>query len=361
MLPDNASLQLVSRKFQLNKKQHKAFVRIWAPFLRSVVCDGIFPQVTGFIGGGPGCGKSQVIRALQAIAASWNCEDAVKTVAYQGVAAEAANGQTIHKLFQWGVKSRSRPKRYSAELKEKFAKLNLLIIDEISTTDAKIIGMIDSALRDLKSQPNLRFGGVRVLFVGDWLQQLPVAGHPALVNQPQPPIQTHSSNSACDDATITYLQRQRGIQAYRKINEVIILEEVCEYYPILITSNALRVEFNNLASIEYCMRTGEIMHNFPAIVSHARFQLSRGQRRSMVCIRSDKSAGLPILQVLSMGLPMQCTKNMSRALHLANGTIGTVAGFQPSDGDNVRVVGENDIVAHYHFEPAAVVLLRHSS
>lgn len=44
--------------------------------------------------------------------------------------------------------------------------------------------MIDQALRELKNKPDTFFGGVHVLFVGDWLQQLPVAGVPAFVDHP---------------------------------------------------------------------------------------------------------------------------------------------------------------------------------
>ncbi|OWZ10793.1 putative mitochondrial protein [Phytophthora megakarya] len=224
----NSSLVDVSRSFCLNEKQHKAFVRVGRPFLQSLLStspDNV-PQCLFFLGGGPGTGKSQVIRALQVLAHSWASENAVKTVAYQGVAAEAANGQTIHKLFQWGVRKGVHNKRYAVADKERFASFKLLIMDEVSTTDAKYIGMIDIALRDLKNEPDKRFGGVHMLFAGDWLQQLPVAGHPAFVREPPPPTSLRSAQipQNADDATTTYLLRQRGIQAYGEINDVVMLD-----------------------------------------------------------------------------------------------------------------------------------------
>ncbi|EGZ07101.1 hypothetical protein PHYSODRAFT_373075, partial [Phytophthora sojae] len=127
-------------------------------------------SLVSFLGGQPGAGKSQVIRALQELAASWNSSDVVGTVSFQGVAAQSVNGETIHKFFGWGLRGFSKTQPVSLELREKIIKLRLLIVDEVSTTDVKFIGMIDSCLRHIRNKPDLLFGGVDVLFVGDWLQ-----------------------------------------------------------------------------------------------------------------------------------------------------------------------------------------------
>lgn len=183
-LYEKASLQDVSKFFHLNRKQHKIFVRAGSRLLQSIVeedSDNV-EHMIGFLTGLPGSGKSCVIKALQGLAKAWKCQDAIETVAHQGVEAKAANGQTIHKLFQWSVNSNCYTKRYSLEQKERFAPLKMLILDEASTADVKLIGMIDHALRELKNKPNAVFGGIHILFVGDWLQQLPVAGVPAFVS-----------------------------------------------------------------------------------------------------------------------------------------------------------------------------------
>ncbi|GMF55156.1 unnamed protein product [Phytophthora fragariaefolia] len=162
--PSDVPTRSISGLHNLNEKQHKAFVRIGRPFLKSLLAtpDSTIDQIITIIGGAPGTGKSEVIRALQSFAIS-----SIKTAAYQGVAAEAANGQTIHKLFQWGINNTAHTKQYSPEPKE--ATLHLLIMDAVSTTDAKLIGMVDIALRQLKTKPNERFGGVSVVFIGDRL------------------------------------------------------------------------------------------------------------------------------------------------------------------------------------------------
>lgn len=77
-------------------------------------------QKLGFLGGLPGAEKSQVIRALQVLADKWRYTGAVTTTAYQGVAAQAANGETIHKVFGWTI-NRPRPNwSPTIEQKERF-------------------------------------------------------------------------------------------------------------------------------------------------------------------------------------------------------------------------------------------------
>jgi hypothetical protein len=173
-LRDMSSLAEVSYAFELNAKQHKAFTKVGRDVLRSLLTDNnANEQAVTFLGGLPGAGKSRVVAALQALAQAWKYPNAVMTAAYQGVAAQSANGQTIHKLFGWCVNSKRKWKP-THQQKLRFAELKLLILDEISTCDVKILGMVDASLRELMNKPSRAFGGVHVLLVGDWLQQLPV-------------------------------------------------------------------------------------------------------------------------------------------------------------------------------------------
>lgn len=130
------------------------------------------------------------------------------------------------------------------------------------------------------------------------------------------------------------------------------------FCPILVTSNAVREDFNKLAAMDFCKRMKQPLHYFPAVVTHSKFHLSPSQRRSLAPIRSDKTGGLPMLMTLAIGLPMQCTKNVSRVLHLANGTIGTVVGFQVSHSDSERVELGADLEFHFHTKPAHAIFLQ---
>ncbi|ETL82589.1 hypothetical protein L917_17272 [Phytophthora nicotianae] len=97
-------------------------------------------------------------------------------------------------------------KRYSAKLKKQYTSVKTQIMVEISTTIAEVVGKMDIALRELNNKPNLRFGSIHMIFVGDWLQQLPVAAHHCfkLVSEPQQPRE-NPKRSQDDDATIYFL------------------------------------------------------------------------------------------------------------------------------------------------------------
>ncbi|GMF26422.1 unnamed protein product [Phytophthora fragariaefolia] len=213
-LQDFPSLQKVSLTFQLNEKQNKMFAKIGTDLLTSCLV-GHDPekQTIGFLGGLPGAGKSRVIGSIQSLADEWKSSDAAVTAAYQGVAAQAANGKTIHKLFGWSVNKRKRWTPTTAR-KERFAKVKLFILDEISTCDIGILGKVDATPRILLNCPDKLFGGIHVLFVGDWLQQLPVAGQPAFLSSGE----ILSSSGRPKKDTPEYLDRIRGITAFRALN-----------------------------------------------------------------------------------------------------------------------------------------------
>lgn len=117
-------------------------------------------------------------------------------------------------MFGWGLKPKQKRTQPSLEQRERFAQLRLLIVDEISTTDVKFLGMIDTELRLLLNQPDKRFGGFDFLLVGDWLQQLPIAGYPAFIATPP-----------CRNDTEEYLARTRGITIYQSVTTAVMLEE----------------------------------------------------------------------------------------------------------------------------------------
>lgn len=69
-----------------------------------------------------------------------------------------------------GLSSDWTPTRIQGET---FAAVKLLIMDETSTTDAKYLSQSDVCLRHI-IDIDVWFGGLHILLVGDWLQQLPI-------------------------------------------------------------------------------------------------------------------------------------------------------------------------------------------
>lgn len=138
--------------------------------------------------------------------------------------------------------------------------------------------------------------------------------------------------------------------------------ETKAFCPIIVTSNTLRCEFNEESAEVFCQTNSEPLHQFPAIVTRERFQLSRNEQRSLKQLRDDKTGNMSIVLNLAIGMPVQCTQNVSRALKLANGTIGHVISFEPDRDDKVRTVvklkANGGLNVCIHSKPPRIVFMK---
>lgn len=129
-----------------------------------------------FLTGEPGAGKTHTINQYVAYLRSQGIEPAI--TASTGIAATHINGYTIHSWSGIGV----RPQLTEYDLdqigqKEKVVKrvraAKVLIIDEISMLSANTLDMVDAVMKMLRHNEE-PFGGVQVVFVGDFFQLPPV-------------------------------------------------------------------------------------------------------------------------------------------------------------------------------------------
>lgn len=133
-----------------------------------------------YLTGKAGTGKTTFLHRLQR-----ECPKQIVVCAPTGVAAINAEGVTIHSLFQLPPQvflptDQSYRKLFSEmRLREQklrlLRNLELLVIDEISMVRADLLDAIDAVLRHVRHRPNLPFGGVQMLFIGDLYQLSPVA------------------------------------------------------------------------------------------------------------------------------------------------------------------------------------------
>ncbi len=151
---------------------------------------GLFPTMTQetalsilktgvnvFLTGEPGSGKTYVINKyiqwLEAAGLS------VAVTASTGIAATHIGGLTIH---SWsGVGTRDTLNAYDLDqittkerLVKRIKKTNVLIIDEISMIDGKMLDMVDIICRTIRNSAEA-FGGMQVVYVGDFFQLPPIA------------------------------------------------------------------------------------------------------------------------------------------------------------------------------------------
>jgi len=129
-----------------------------------------------FLTGEPGSGKTYVIN--QYIAWLEAAGLSVAVTASTGIAATHIGGMTIH---AWsGSGARDTLTQYDLDFiatKEKVVKrlkrAQVLIIDEISMIDGKMLDIVDVICRTIRARTDA-FGGLQVVFVGDFFQLPPV-------------------------------------------------------------------------------------------------------------------------------------------------------------------------------------------
>jgi len=135
-----------------------------------------------FLTGGPGSGKTYTINKF----IEWCRENdkRVEVTASTGIAATHIGGITVHSWAGMGIKDKFTDSDITNILNKpwvmaKFTSANVLIIDEISMLDATFVDNLDRILsiaRDgIVRDTSRRFGGLQVVFVGDFFQLPPVS------------------------------------------------------------------------------------------------------------------------------------------------------------------------------------------
>ncbi|MEX0917595.1 MAG: helix-turn-helix domain-containing protein [Candidatus Paceibacterota bacterium] len=129
-----------------------------------------------FLSGEPGSGKTYVINEYIAWLEAAGLSVAV--TASTGIAATHIGGMTIHSWSGIGIRDSLTARDLdSIATKEKtvkrITKAHVLVIDEISMLDGNILDMVDRVCRTVRKRPE-SFGGLQVVFVGDFFQLPPI-------------------------------------------------------------------------------------------------------------------------------------------------------------------------------------------
>jgi hypothetical protein len=131
-----------------------------------------------FLTGAPGTGKTHVIN--QYIAYLRDHDMPVAVTASTGIASTHIGGMTIHawsgigvreNLSEWDVEMMLE-KKY---IWDRFHETKVLIIDEISMLSGALLNSLDLLARAMKNSEK-PFGGMQVIFVGDFFQLPPIGG-----------------------------------------------------------------------------------------------------------------------------------------------------------------------------------------
>jgi ATP-dependent DNA helicase PIF1 len=131
---------------------------------------------TTFLTGAAGAGKSYVLREYIKYLKEHKVNYAV--TASTGIASTHINGQTIHAWSGIGIKSHLTAYDLDAleekqSLYKKWNSTSVLIIDEVSMLHASFIDMLNTLGKHMR-RSDKPFGGLQVIFTGDFFQLPPV-------------------------------------------------------------------------------------------------------------------------------------------------------------------------------------------
>ncbi len=130
-----------------------------------------------FLTGEPGAGKTYVINRYVAWLRERGIEPAI--TASTGIAATHVGGMTIHAWSGIGIKKQLGDWDLDAlmerePLVRRVRGAHVLIVDEVSMLDSNLLTLVDRALVHLRGNDK-PFGGLQVVFVGDFFQLPPVS------------------------------------------------------------------------------------------------------------------------------------------------------------------------------------------
>lgn len=286
-----------------------------------------------FLTGEPGSGKTYVINAY--IAYLEACGVTVAVTASTGIAATHIGGMTIH---AWsGIGTKDTLTSYDLDqiatrerVVKRIKKAQVLVIDEISMLDGKIVDMVNAVCRTVR-QNNDPFGGLQVVFVGDFFQLPPVTR--------QADVMRYAFESrSWDDARplICYITEQ-----FRQEDEMLLgllksvrsndVEE--EHFTLLSEQTEIAYEgieptklYTHNADVDAVNNAQLAQLSGPVKKFHMTGAGNKHMQEALV-----KNCLSPQLLELKEEAMVMCTKN-NFELGYVNGTLGRVVAFDAEDG-----------------------------
>ncbi|XP_067257297.1 uncharacterized protein [Chanodichthys erythropterus] len=341
----------------LNEKQSQIFYKVRQWCLAKVQGENPDPFHV-FISGPGGVGKSVLIKAIYYETSrilsrlTENPDEThVLLTAPTGVAAyNLKNAATVHSTLSIGINATLPYQPLGDEkinsLRAKFGKLQILIIDEISMVDHKLLSYIHGRLRQIKQTGDYSaFGNVSVIAVGDFYQLSPVKGKP-LYTEPVNGVNLWETNFHFVELTEIMRQKDKKFAELlnrlrlRKKDEVMLEEDVnmlkkCETgdgddsTDIHIYATNSEVDDHNISKLhKVCTDTVTInAQDFERNAKNGRMEKKDGFHSRVQNSSLEKSLELAI------DARVMLLKNINVSDGLVNGIFGTIKEFCYDDDE----------------------------
>ena len=352
----------IMKEKTLNKKQQKAYEMATDNVINRYFEEET-EQLIGYVGGPGGTGKSQVIKAIVEFHERMKMKHALQLSAYTGTAAKHIGGSTTTTLFGF---SSEKDKQ---KLQRKFRKVCTIIIDEVSMIGCRELVKIHKALCKAKCVPSsVPFGGVDIIFFGDFIQFPPVKDTP-LYNAWSEIINESKSRQAQNTKLL-------GMHLWKQVNKVILLDEQMRCtdpvyldllnrlregkctnsdvallntrvvgqnvditsildVPIITPGNQLVMAINDLFIACYSHHTKVYISKAEDYIGKRRNgkKVPKSVARKIKNWASTSTKGLPRELQMFIGMPVMVTKNIATELGITNGTVGKVRSIHFQNGE----------------------------
>ena len=390
----NASIDKVCREFELNEEQERAFKII----ANHIVTPGSEP-LKMYIGGMGGTGKSRVLYAVTKFFEYRNESYRFMIVAPTGTAAALLSGSTYHSALGINdISNESQAAKSLAQVRTRLQGVDYIFMDEVSMLSCHDLYKISCQLCKVMNAPSIPFGGLNILFAGDFAQLPPPMGgeYVSLYSRVIGQVATNKraqeealgralwhqvttvvilrqnmrqkTQSKEDDKFRQVLENMRykdctlaDIQFLRsRITSQIpgmpsITNEDFRLVSIITAKNAQKDEINKLGCQKFAEETGQKLTDF---YSEDSLKSDDDKKRTKKCLPNKKikhidiglqkvlwnlphsSSSRPVPGKLSLciGMPIMIKSNVATELCITNGQEATVVGWQNTVGKHQQLL-----------------------
>ncbi len=286
-----------------------------------------------FLTGEPGSGKTYVINQYIAWLEAAGLHVAV--TASTGIAATHIGGMTIH---AWsGVGARDTINQYDLDqimtrekVVKRMKKAQVLIIDEISMIDGVMLDMVDVITRTARQKGDA-FGGLQVIFVGDFFQLPPVT---KMGNMMRYGFESRAWENA--RPLVCYLSdqfRQEDEQLLSLLNSIRRNEIEDDHYTLL--NEQTDISYENIEPTRLYTHNADVdlVNNtkLAALPGKPKTFKMAGRGSKPLLEGLVKNCLSPDTLVLKEDAMVMCTKNNFEAGYV-NGTLAKVVDFERETG-----------------------------
>ena len=349
--PPPANIDEVIAKWTLNVEQARAFSLIASHARQNQDSE----PMRMYLGGPGGTGKSRIIAAMTDYFARRGESRRLRLASFTGIAAKNINGTTLHTALALNQHQKNQKKgngKTKSDLVAMWTGVDYLFVDEVSMIGCGLLLQIHESLVDAKGRTE-PFGGVSVIFAGDFAQ-LPPVSQTKLFSRTKSVKETTIFGqllwrSITTVVMLTEQMRQAGRDNenfvemlsrlrdgrctqddYDLLNSRLLSTALdnqsqaqWQRVPIVVYTNAIKDAINLEATKTFARKTGQQIQWYHAVDTYRGKQIDDEAINDVLdTMPSNKTGGRMRVLPLVLGMPIVVTENFDVSGGIVNGSTG---------------------------------------